>query len=99
MRDQSVRGEELSGDLRGSSVTSQPMDEMMHDREARNDFLVDHHVEPRVQLCVPKEETFPIPLRYIDVVRTTHTTLDVLQESRTDDCWIDANRNLSETWT
>ena len=52
-----------------------------------------HHAEPQVQL-------HPIPLRYIDVVRTRHTTLDVLQESRKDDYWnIDANRNLSDTWT
>ena len=43
-----------------------------------------HHVEPRVQLYVPKEESFPIPLQYIDVTRTKHTNLDVLQES--DDC-------------
>ena len=56
------------------------------------------HVEPRVQLSVPKEESFLSPLRYIDVVRTTHTTLDVLQESRIDDYWnIDANRNSSES--
>ena len=28
-----------------------------------------HHNEPRVQLHVPKEETFPVPLKYIDVTR------------------------------
>ena len=40
----------------------------------------------------------PIPLRYIDVTRTIHTTLDVLQESSVDDYWnIDANQNLSES--
>ena len=33
-----------------------------------------HHVEPIVQLYVPKEESFPIPLEYIDVVRRTNTT-------------------------
>ena len=74
----------------------------MDDREACNDFwsvegnhIDRRHVEPRVQLYVPKEETFPIPLRYIDVRSTTHTTLDVLQESRRDDYWnIDALRNL-----
>ena len=31
-----------------------------------------HHVEPRVQLYVPKEDIFPIPLKYTDVTRTTH---------------------------
>ena len=34
----------------------------------------------RVQLYVPKEESFPIPLKYIDVIRSTHT-LDVAQEN------------------
>ena len=41
-----------------------------------------HHVEPRVKLYSPREESFPIPLKYIDVSRTTHTNLDVVQESR-----------------
>ena len=39
-----------------------------------------HHVEPRVKLYMPKEESFPIPMKYIDVTRTTHTSLDVLLE-------------------
>ena len=38
MRDQPVRGEELGGDLRGSSDGSQPTDATIDDREARNDF-------------------------------------------------------------
>ena len=36
---------------------------------------------------VPKEESFPVPLRYIDVTRATHIILDVLQESRIDYFW------------
>ena len=46
-----------------------------------------HHVEPRVKLYSPREESFPIPLKYIDVSRTTHTNLDVKQGRRIDDCW------------
>ena len=38
MRDQTVRGEELSGNLRGNSDVSQPTDTMMDDREAGSDF-------------------------------------------------------------
>ena len=38
-------------------------------------------------LYVPKEETFPVLLKYIDVTRYTHTDLDVLQEKRIDDYW------------
>ena len=48
----------------------------------------------------PREESFPIPLKYIDVSRTTHTNLDVMQESRIDDYWnIDESRDLSDSWT
>ena len=62
-------------------------------------FICRHHNESRVQLYVSKEETFPIPLKYIDVTRSTHTDLDVLQEKRIDDYWhVDENRNLSNSW-
>ena len=56
-------------------------------------FIYRHHVEPRVKLYSPREESFPIPLKYIDVPRTTHTNLDVKQEKRIDDYWnIDGSR-------
>ena len=59
-----------------------------------------HHVEPRVKLYSPREESFPIPLKYIDVSRITHTNLDVKQEKRIDDYWnIDGSRDLSDPWT
>ena len=48
------------------------------------DFIYRHHTEPRVQLCVPKEETFPCPLKHIDVTRATETNVDMLQEKRID---------------
>ena len=35
-----------------------------------------------------RKARFPIPLKYIDVVRRTSTTLDVLQECQSDDSWI-----------
>ena len=45
-----------------------------------------------------REESVPIPLKYIDVSRTTHTNLDVMQESRIDDDWnIDGSRDLSDS--
>ena len=59
-----------------------------------------HHVEPRVKLYPPTEESFPIPLKYIDVSRTIHTNLEVKQEKRIDDHWnIDGSRDLSDPWT
>ena len=62
-------------------------------------FIYRHHVEPRVKIYLPKEESFPIPLKYVDVSRTTHTNLDVNQEKRTDYYWnIDGSRDLSDLW-
>ena len=47
-----------------------------------------------------REESFPIPLRYIDVAGTTSTTLDVMLERRVDDYWhIEGNQDLSDAWT
>ena len=41
-----------------------------------------------------------MPLKYIDVSRTAHTNLDVMQERRIDDYWnIDGSRDLSDSWT
>ena len=37
-------------------------------------------MEPRVKLHVPREESFPTPLKHIDVTRTTDTSLDVMLE-------------------
>ena len=63
-------------------------------------FIYRHHVEPRVKLHSPREESFRIPLNYIDVSRTPQTNLDVMQESRIDDYWnIDGSRDLSDSWT
>ena len=63
-------------------------------------FIYRHHVEPRVKLYSPREESFPIPLKYIDVSRTTHANLNVKQENRIDDYWnIDGSRDLSDLWT
>ena len=83
-RDRLERGEEqeiLQGESEGSSSTPR-QDSLWYDGEAKSDFrtitrefIYRHHVEPRVKLYVPKEESFLIPLKYIDVTRTTHTSL------------------------
>ena len=96
-------------DFLGESEGSlpQPHDSLPDAGEAINDFwsmsgsfIYRHHVEPRVKLYSPREESFPIPLKYIDVTRTTHTNLDVKQEKRIDDYWnIDGSRDLSDPWT
>ena len=49
---------------------------------------------------MPKEETSPIPLKHIDLTRSTHTDLDVMQEKRIDDDWnFDTNKSLSDSLT
>ena len=109
IRDHPIRGEgqrDFLGESEGSSP-SPPHDSYPDAGEARNDFwsmsgnlIYHHHVEPRVKLYSPREESFPIPLTYIDVSRTTQTNLDVMQESRIDDYWnIDGSRDLSDSWT
>ena len=85
----------------------QPHDSFPDAGEAMNDFwsmsgsfIYRHHVEPRVALYSPREESFPFPLKYIDVSRTTQTNLDVNQEKRIDDYWnIDGSREFTDPWT
>ena len=58
-------------------------------------YIYRHH-EPRDNLFVPYEGSFPTPLEYIDVVRRTNTTLDVLLDSHLNDDWnVDGGRELS----
>ena len=57
-------------------------------------------MENRVKLYVPREESFLVPLKYIDITRTTHPSLDVLLEQNIDDYWnVDGERELSDAWT
>ena len=57
-------------------------------------------MEPRVELYLPTEESFPIPLKDIDVTRTSETTSDVMSEKHNDDYWnVDGNRELSDALT
>ena len=108
MREHPIRGANHV-DFFGESEGSLPplQDSLPNAGEAINDFWsmsenfkIRHHVEPRVKLHSPREESFPIPLKYIDVSRTTHTNLDVKQERHIDDYWnIDGTRVLTDSWT
>ena len=108
IREHPIRGDghvDFLGESEGS--LSPPHDSFPDAGEAMNDFwsmsgnsIYRHHVEPRVKLHSPRWESFKIPLKYIDVSRTTHTNLDVMQERRIDDYWnIDESRDLSDSWT
>ena len=108
MRHRPIQGES-NIDFLGESEGSLPQlhdsfpdaSEAIHDFWSMSgSFIYRHHVEPRVKLYTPREESFPVPLKYIDVTRTTHTNLDVKQEKRIDDYWnIDGSRDLSDPWT
>ena len=108
-REHPIRGQDqwrFSGIIRRSPLPP-PKDSNLDASEAINDFwsisgdfIYRHHVEPSVKLYSPREKSFPIPLKYIDVSRTTLTNLDVMQESRIDDYWnIDGPRDWSDSWT
>ena len=81
IRDYSIRGEshlDFLGESKGSAP-SPPQDSFPDAGEAMNDywsmsgnFTYRHHVEPRVKLYSSREESFPTPLKHIDVSRTTH---------------------------
>ena len=89
-RDRPERGEEQ--EIQGKSdelhfPTPIQEDSTRDDEEAKSDFwtitggfIYRHHVVPRVKLYMPREESFLIPKKYIDVTRTTYTSLDVLLE-------------------
>ena len=103
-----IQGESNIDFLGESERSLPPPQESFPDAgEAINDFwsmsgnfIYRHHVEPRVKLHSPRDESCPIPLKYIDFSRTTHTNLDVKQEKRIDDYWnIDGSRDLSDYWT
>ena len=96
IREHPIRGEshrDFLGESEGSLPP--PHDSFPDAGEAINDFWSmsgnfthRHHVEPRVKLYSPREESFPVPLKYSDVSR------------RIDDYWnIDGSRDLSDSWT
>ena len=95
IRQRPIQGEsniDFLGESEGSPP--RPSDSLPDAGEAINDlwsmsgnFMYRHHVEPRVKLYSPREEPLPIPLKYIDASRTTHTNLAVKQEKRIDDYW------------
>ena len=82
-------------------------DSTRDDDEAKNDFwtitgefIYRHHFVPKVKLHMPQEETFHIPTKYIDVTRTTFTSLDVMLGKQVEDHGnVDGEKELSDAWT
>ena len=40
------------------------------------DVMFRYHEEPRMKLCDPDDEIFPIPLKYLDVMKQIHGNID-----------------------
>ena len=84
-----------------------PQDSFLDAGELINDFwsmsgsfIFRHHVEPRAKLYSPREQSFPIPMIFFYVSRTTRTNLDLMQECHIDDyCNIYGSRDLYDSWT
>ena len=84
----SVGSEDLRGEFQGNSDGSQPA-EIKDDTKARNDFLSiegdfisRHHVESGVHLQVPKEESFPVPLKYRGVALLRRATFSSFRTTK-----------------
>ena len=62
--------------------------------------LVRKNSVPRLKLFVPTQAECPIPLEYLDVMRTTTTSLDRQEETRVEDFWIgdDTEKDRELSW-
>ena len=64
------------------------------------DFIYPPHDEPRTILYDPDQETFPIPWKYVDVVRLSKTDMDNVSDNPIDDLCTEAKDvNHSVVWT
>ena len=102
VRPRPIQGES-NIDFLGESEWSlpQPHDSHPDAGEAMNDFwsmsgnfIFRHHVEPRVKLYSPRKESFPIPLKNIDVSRTLVRIWMSKQKKRIDDFFFADKRPL-----
>ena len=62
--------------------------------------MVRHHRVPRTKLYIPDEQTFPIPVKYVDVTRWTETDLDEIALGQINDLRVDVReKDLGQRWT
>ena len=92
-QEETVRSESLRGEIQDEPEESQST-EIEDDAEVlkdfwsiQGDFIYRHHHEPRVQLCVPKEETFPVPRKEIYWSHQNNTH------------WFGRQTRVSDSWT
>ena len=64
------------------------------------DYLMRQHKQPRETLYLPTEAESPIPLRFLNILRTTETDLEHIYEAKIEDYWTeDGAPSLSSPWT
>ncbi len=62
--------------------------------------LIRVHVNPRSELLLPTSENYPIPLDWLDMYRTTETSLDYGQLREIEDFGsVDARNEPTRKWT
>ena len=64
------------------------------------DVITRHHREPRSTLSIPKADSCPLPLEYLDVLRRADTKLSHAADAAIYDHWKrDGEKELSGPWT
>ena len=63
------------------------------------ELIYRHHEERRLKFYDPDNETFPIPLIYVDVMRQTQTKKKVSEHTINDSCFEAKGVTLAEEWT
>ena len=64
-----------------------------------DDCIMLHHKKPRTTLYVPDDSSFPIPLKYIDIMRRTYTDIESAAGAEIDDFWCESDATeLSGPW-
>ena len=56
------------------------------------------HNKPRTKLFQPTDANCPIPIKYIDIIRTTETDLKEKALSKIEDFWVTAEKELPDSW-
>ena len=56
--------------------------------------VIRHHHRPRMSMNIPPSDSFPLPLKYIDVTRAAETDMEELALRRISDIWRDQGERV-----
>ena len=98
--------EEQQKDAQQQREHEEQMEQEQDEWKVNHMVLTRIHRKPRSRLFVPEDGDCPIPLKYLEYVRTTETTMDTREEKRIYDVWntvtmegAEPDRELSGFWT